>query len=473
MSRDYHISYKNFRIINNTHKFYNAYNLRAKCGVFSDKDKKYCHLIEQRLTDANPELRTNNFFTILNKINLVTSQVLSKTIKRGIFLYYKNSEEITSSLLKRIRFENFKYNILDNIKNANNIVNLPYINICLKNKTPKILQYNHKDSYIIHPRQKINNIIKDNDCDVNFCKKYAKMLNKTPLKDLINQKIHITQKMLTFLNKTNNTYDFVFSKNELNEIKLLANKYDTIENLLLCNRIHTGNIEKLIFNITNRNIKEGDTLLNGDILLQKTKIYDKHKKSDIDAIVTFANTDRGYRFKIYKYDKDLFNKIPQITRQYKHYIKTNNIRNINTLNTKLTNLLKDDEIAEVFLEEYSQNEMKKLMQEDNLISPQTIEQLIPNNNRYYYVKNLKNFNLKKYQNVSLTLIKCLKEFGRINLVKRAFLEAFSFNNIKHSPVFLYLRAGCMPISHSKEELEKFLRNGFDFKKNVWLMYDIK
>ena len=38
MSRDYHILYKTFRNLNNKYKQCNAYNLRAKCGVFANTE---------------------------------------------------------------------------------------------------------------------------------------------------------------------------------------------------------------------------------------------------------------------------------------------------------------------------------------------------------------------------------------------------------------------------------------------------
>ena len=472
MVRNYHTSYKYIRSLTNMHKLNNAYNLRAKCGVFASEDLKYYDNIKQHLLDNSQNKYSKNFLTLLTKINSIVSQSLTDTVQKGIFLYYKSNAVISSTLLKKIRFENLKFNTLNNISHSNEIVYLPYINSSIKNKTPKILQYGYPDSYIIHPRTKLNFIIKDNN-EKDFSQKYTQMLTNTPLQELIKKKNNIIKKINAFLDKTDGTYDFIFSKDELQNMQVLANKYDAIESLLIHNGINTSSIEAVIFNKINRKkFIPGTKLPNEDTIVRMIQIYDKQKKANTNAFLTFANTDRGYRFKAYKYDKDLYKQIPMIERKYKHYVKTNNINHINNLNMKLSQLIKDNEIAEVYLEEYNQKEMKKLISEDNSVPINLIEKVLQNNEKYYYAKNLKNFNLQKFQNVSTPLINCLKEFGRKNNVRKAFLEAFAFNNIKHSPVFLYLRAGCIPISCQKKDLEKFLHSGYDYKKNVWLMYEL-
>ncbi len=470
MSRDYHISYKPFRNLNNKYKQCNAYNLRAKCGVFANTELDYCNKIKQQILSENCIPSSNHFFSLLKQINVIVAQTLKTTVNKGMFLYYDNRENITSELLKKIRLASFKSDVAESINNSNKTVFLPYINTCLKNESYKVIQYNNKDSYIIHPREKLNSVIKDNNCDVNFCQKYNKMLIKKSLREVINIKNDINKKILTYISKSDNNYDFIFSKDDLQKLKLLANKYDVIQNLLVSNGINTTHIESIIFNNKDNRLNIGDKLLNGDTILHKLTIYDKQKKTNIDAILTFANTDRGYRFKIYKDETFLLNQVPNISKQYKHYVKTNDVNNINKLNSKLFNLIKDNEIAEVYINEYNKKEMKELMFEDNLVPEKKIEQLLQKDDKYYYIKNLRNFNLQKFQNISLPLIAALKEFGRINNVNKAFLEALAFGNIKHSPVFLYLHAGCIPISCPKENLEKFLHSGFDYKKNVWLMY---
>lgn len=472
MNRDYHISYKTFRNLNNKYKQCNAYNLRAKCGVFANTELEYCNKIKQQILNKSCKPSSNHFFNLLKQINIIVAQTLKTTVNKGMFLYYNNRENITSELLKKIRLASFKSDVAESISNSNNTVFLPYINTYLKNESYKVIQYNNKDSYIIHPRAKLNSVIKDNNCDINFCQKYSQMLMKKSLSELINIKNDINKKTLTYLSKSDNTYNFIFSKVELQKLKLLANKYDVIQNLLVSNGINTTHIETIIFNNKENGLNIGDKLFNGDIVLRKTQIYDKQKKSNIDAILTFANTDRGYRFKIYKDETFLFNQTSNIIKRYKHYIKTGDVNNINKLNLNLFNQIKDNEIAEVYINEYNKKEMRKLLTEDNSVPEERIEQFLQENEKYYYIKNLKNFNLQKFQNVSLQLITSLKEFGRINNVNKAFLEALAFNNIKHSPVFLYLRAGCIPISCQKENLEKFLHSGFDYKKNVWLMYEM-
>lgn len=473
MVRDYRISYKYNKNFKSMYKLHNAYNLRAKCGVYPSEDLKYYDNVKMHLFSNYSNSYSYNFLSLLEKINTIVSQALINTVQRGIFLYYKNNTKITSRLLKKIKFENLKFNIIDNINNSNKILYLPNVNFCIKNKTPKLLQYGKNDSYFIHPREKLNYIIKGYNNENNFSQKYARMLDNISLQELIKKKNNVIKKIISYLDKSDDTYDFIFSKDELNKIQILAKKYDTIEHLLISNGINTSSIEALIFNkIPLNNLAPGNKLPNGDIIIKRTQIYDKQKKANTDAILTFANTDRGYRFKAYKYNKNVYKLISTIEKKYNYYIQTNNLKDINNLNAKLSQLIKDNEIAEVYLEEYSQKEMKKLISEDNSVPVNILEKVLQNNEKYYYIKNLKNFNLQRFQNVSVPLINCLKEFGKLNNIKKVFIEALAFNNVKHSPVFLYLRMGCVPISCQKKDLEKFLHSGYDYKKNVWLMYEL-
>ena len=472
MSTNYRISYKPIKNLKQMHKLNNAYNLRAKCGVFASSDLKYCDNLKSQLTNKSLEQQQNQFFTLLEKINKIVENTLTGTIRKGKFLYYKDNEHISSALLKKIRFESFKSKVICNMYNFKESVHLPYINANSEETSPKILQYRTPDFYIIHPRERINNIIKDNDINCNQA--FAKMLTGTPLSKLLNIKNNIVKELVVFLNKSNKSYDFIYSKDELNKIKLLANKYDTIENTLVNNGINTKFIETLISNQENKNLKIGDKLLNGDILIKNIKVFDKQKNSAINAILTFANTDRGYRFKIYKYDKNFFTQAPEVIKQYKHYIMTNNINGINRLNLKIKGNIKDSEIGEVFVDKNNRQSMQNEMRESKILTDEKINNILGNEEYFYYVHNLKNFNFKKYYNVSLILIRCLKDFGLINNIHKAYLEAQAYGDIKHSPIALYLYSGCNPISEKIKDIEKDIYNHkeYDYTKNVWLEYKI-
>ena len=90
--------------------------------------------------------------------------------------------------------------------------------------------------------------------------------------------------------------------------------------------------------------------------------------------------------------------------------------------------------------------MQKKMEESKLFTPQKITTLLEDGDSFYYLHNLKNFALDRYYDISKPLISCLKLFGENNNIKTTFLEALAYNNVKHSPVALYMHAGCKPLS---------------------------
>lgn len=455
-------------------KYQNVYNLIFQTGVWDKADIDYYYKVKNDVSKyptEQKELLRDSLLTHVNKIVLDSGKDV-KTF--GKFCYLTLADSYSSKILDKIKKVFLKSKVANELilSSVPEEVSLPYLEnpIVISGRNKKFLKYTSKDNIMIHPRDVLNNVIKNKVS--NHLKFNVRNLSGDTLKYLLEQKNKLLKEISTYIQCDAKFYDFLYTKKEIKHLELLSRQYDAIEALLLNNGVQTKNIETILFSNLNKAFKIGDTLPNGDILLKHLNIFDINQNKNIPAIMTFANTDRGYRFKIYKYDKKLYEQIPMITKKYGYYARTCNVASINNLNEKLSNSFTDNEIAEVYLKAFNQEKMKKLMGEDNMVPSDIMDKLLQNNEKYYYIKNLKNYNPKKYQNASAPLIVCLKEFGMKNNVKKAFLEAFAFDNIKHSPVFLYLRAGCTPISSSRKDLEMFLHNGYDYKKNVWLMYEL-
>lgn len=459
----------------NKRKFFVASDLLWRAGVYPKEDK-------QRIYNNTPKIlnqtHTKNIKELYNlatyTINKIVETNIRNTKRRGNFVYYRGPIDLTQKLLAKIKKEYLIFKRLSSntiIDNPQYIV-LPYIN----NKTdlfnPKPILYSENDNIFQHPRDKIKNIIGEKTkSDCNKIKQYKSIMTKKTLQSLILYKNQILKKIDSYCIHSTNDYDFIFSKKELQHIKLLALKYDVLNDLLESNGISTYNIETILYNKVARHIKQGDCLPNGDILIKNTNTYDKLNKRMLPSIITFANTTRGYRFKTYYFDLNYLGTIPNFQKQYVFYTKLGNKTAINLLNYKIAQYINNTNISEVYIETLDKKSMEDKLAESNFFTKNQILELLGDDKKFYYIKNLKNFNVNRFYNVSFPLIKCLKEFGAKNNINKAFLEAQAFNNIKHSPIFLYLKMGCKPLSHTEEELKEKLHKGVDYRENIWLMYE--
>lgn len=432
----------NINFTNNTkNRYSNAYDLAIKSGVFSIEQYT---AKQENLTHKN--ISKQEF---LSNVNNIIENTFSQTKKMGSFLLYKADKHISTKLLKKLKLERLKMDF--------------------DNET-KPLPYRENDSYLIHPRNNIKYIIGENT-NKNFCniKNLTKLYSKVPVKKLLINKNNILRQLSVYTNY-NFFPDNTFYNNELQNLQNLADKFDAITNILIKKHIFTENIEYLLYSNISKELKIGSFLPNKDKIIDFSQIYNKKNKSYQKTFITTTKTDRGIRFKTYLYD-DIIDNITKYRKQYNHFINTNNIKEINNLNNKMYSIIKNSEIAEVYIEICDKNEIQKKMNESGLINPKNIETLLENENKFYYIKNLKNFNNKIFYNSSHSLIKALKKFGENNNIKKGFLEALAFNNSKHSPVALYLKVGCKPISENEEILKAKISKGFDYKKNVWFVYN--
>lgn len=456
-------------------KSFVAYDLLWRSGCFAKEENSF--VIKNQIKFDNLSFNANRtpLLSIMENVNRLVEKSVMNTRRAGDFVYYKSKRLLTKSLLKKIKLEyiNLK-NLYNAAKNSQKLI-LPYLNenyTCAMIDEKPVL-YRENDNIFVHPRDRLKNIIGETlDSDYEKMNLFINILNKNSLKELLKKKNDILKNIQASNISSVDCQDFRYSKNEMQRLKILATKYDMINNLLEYNGIFTKDIETLLFSNLKPDTKLGDILPNGDKILACTKTYDREKRAEISSIITFANTIFGYRFKTYAYNTSLISKISKYQKQYLYFSKLENIEAINNLNNKISYEINNSEIGEVYLEIADKNTMIKKMKEENLFSQNQIENLLNDDEKYYYIKNLKNFNINKFYNIAVPLIKCLKEFGNKNNIHKAFLEAQAFYNVKHSPIFLYLKMGCKPISHTREDIEKDIHNGYDYKKNVWLVYEM-
>jgi hypothetical protein len=234
-------------------------------------------------------------------------------------------------------------------------------------------------------------------------------------------------------------------------------------------------IEKInYFSSFHSDIKKGSILPNSDILIDKIKIMDLKLNKKIQAIITYSNTNLGHRFKIYRYNESITEQNLKNQKLLKKYILNNQFDKISSLNEKCKNFMQDDEIAEVFMECKCKDDIREIFKDKNLLSDENLKILWEGGENYIFVRNLKNYDVKRYSNVSFPLIKILKNIGEANNLKNIFINAYAYNNIKHSPAAMYLKAGCIPVSHTKEEILNILKSeDKGYNTPILFVYKIK
>ena len=388
-------------------------------------------------------------------------------------------ENVTQSVLNQLK--NIRLLHKNNLKEIStlfsNNAKIPYTNMLCSDIPEKQFFTHINESVIMSPRLMVHYIKGENTASHNRnVNDLKKIYGSCSINELLNMKKKILNEFCEYTNTDCLIPDYRFSKAKIKRLKLLTEKYDAIDDLLKKHNIHTSAIEALFYSGIEKCSKAGDILPNKDIMLGFSSVYDRNLKKDIPTILSFANTDVGYRFKAYRYDENFISNIEKYKKQVAHYINTKNYKCINDLNNKILDYLKTISVSEVYVElkdiEGLRNEMKKCPD----MTEEKIEQVLKNskNNTVYYINYLKNYDIKRYYNVSIPMIKCLKMFGKINNIDEAYIEALAFNNVKHSPIGMYIRNGFEPISIPKEEIEKELysKAGFDYKRLVWLVYKL-
>lgn len=434
-------------------KFFSGKRLVRSCRACAVEELDFF----SRQYSQNKDFGFENAFNLMEKI-------LPETERREGNLFYKFSTKISNKFMEKIRRVFYDSSSLD--KTAELVVP--------ESCSMKKISNMHSDDIISHNRDLIRNIIGTSTASSFLhMNKYRKLLSGSYLCNLFSQKSKIINIFAKYLSKSRGNYDFVYTKDEIKYLRNLAVKYDAINNLMEENGIRTKEIETLLFS----NIKplsKGMLLPNNDVIISKTSVFDKQSGGQKPAIITFANTNLGYRFKLYRSIEGLIEKKDKIKKQFYYFLKTDNTKAINNLNKKIANEISSTGIAEVFVDVNTRATMLKKMEEGGL-SKDIIESTLIDDEKFYYLHNLRNFNPQRYFNVSKILILELKKFGNVNNIKTAIIEALAYANVKHSPVGLYLRAGCIPLSETREKIEKQIYknpSGFDYKKNVWLKYNI-
>lgn len=401
-----------------------------------------------------------------------------KPLGKSLFLDLKE-KNITQKVLKQFRnmrllHKNYLRDIVALFSGKNTI---PYLGKLCSDVPTKQCFTVLNDSMITSPRLLVH-FIKGENTTHHYMKvkNLKKLYSSCSVEELFNIKRKILKEFCAYTNTDCLIPDFKFSKTKLKKLRQLAAQYDAINVLLKEHNIHTSAIEALFYSGIEKCTKVGDILPNKDVMLGFSSVYDKSLGKNTPVILAFANTDIGYRFKAYRYDENLISNIGKLKKQVTHCIRTKNYKQINDLNNKILEYLKTIEVSEIYVEPKDIDGLEKEMEKCSDMTAEKIASILKdsNNDIVYYIKGLRNFNIKRYYNASIPLINCLKEFGKINKINEAYTEALAFNDVRHSPVGMYIRSGFEPISISKEEIEKELysKSGFDWKRSVWMVYKL-
>lgn len=434
-------------------KFFSGERLVRSCRACALEEFDFF----SRQSSQNKDLGFKNAFNLMEKI-------LPETERRGDNLFYKISTKISNKFMEKIRRVFFDSSCEDKT------VGITLPELCFAKK----LSNTYSNGIISHQRDLIRDIIGTNTASsFVHINNYRKLFSGSDTNKLFFQKSKIINVFAEFLNRSKGNPDFIYTKEEIKYLRNLAVKYDAINSLMEENGIRTKEIETLLFSNL-KPLSKGMLLPNNDVIINKTSVFDKQSVRQEPAIITFANTNIGYRFKLYRSIEDLIEKKDRIKKQFYYFLKTDNIKAINNLNKKIANKISSTEIAEVFVDVSTRTNMSKIMKDGGL-PKNVIESTLMDDEKFYYLHNLRNFNIQRYFNVSKNLILEMKKFGKMNNIKTAIIEALAFADVKHSPVGLYLRAGCIPLSETRENIEKQIYknpSGFDYRKNVWLKYNL-
>lgn len=453
-------------------KYTTSLDLAYKSGLFAKEDSYVFNNISNNIKEFSSNELKNLINETKQKINLLIKNFGFTNKEGSFFLFCSYTNNLTKKILKELRLKNTELSVYKNElaeKQKESFI-LPYVNKTVttsENLMPYL--FNNDDTFFNHLREKLKTIIGENvQSDFLSISKKCDYYSNFTCKDLIKEKFKILQIFSNYLN-TENSIKYKYTKDEISSLRLYAHKYDAINHLLEKTGIETKSIEKILFSGLNSEFKEGDILPNGEQILYLTKTYDKNSKKNIQSVIMYCNTDIGQRFRIY--NSELITKLKSYVKNFMSLIEKGDTEQINLMNKQIDKLLKNIKIAEVYLESLNKEEMENRMRDSNLFSEETINDLTKNKENFYFVKNLKNFNIKKYYNVAPTLVKYLKEFVEINKIDEVYLEALSFNNINHSPAALYLKMGATPITISAEELRnRIYEKTLDYKENIWFKY---
>lgn len=428
-------------------------------GLFVQEDLLKVQAIQKNYSQNSlPDIRAMFQKSIDSTLRLI-QDFFTDTRFIGSLLIYNNEQPPTAKLLKMIKQMRLKQHALSAllINATPREIAFPKIEKVFNiNQNIKNLPISTKENLLEHPINIAQNIVGTINKPIN--KLNADLYKHKDAGTLLKIKYDIVKKVSAFIKEKGSNKNFKYKKEELTELRKLIVHYRRINDILSQNNIHTENIESLIFHpMFPQNIKVGDELPNSDTVINVLKINDKIDNKKVDAIMTFANTNSGYRLKLYRQDKDMFDKLSNISKLYRQYIQTRNFEKLNQLNIACKKHIDNTEIAEIFFQEKSKEEMRRILAEPNLISREKIEELLVDNEQFIFTRNLKNYNVNRYYNVSFPLISSLRWVIDNNNFSDVFINAFAYNNVKHSPAALYIRAGCEPISHTKDEILELLK----------------
>lgn len=465
----------------NKQKYVFAQDLINKSGAFSKEDFFRAVSLKKKYSNISRDEIKKILSEQLVLINNLLKTFFTETHNVLNYLIYDSTQIASREICKKLKSYRLKETILKELlvgENPQNIILYPTSTEIplIGNINRRNLPFSTSEHLVEHPRDIAAKIVGYQYSEEKLFKyENFRSNKKINIKFLIKEQEAIVNQINATIFNNGIKQDFYYTNEEIKSLRNYIKKYDAINFVLLKKGIDIRNLEKLqYFSRFPKEIKNGTVLPNSDIVIDTVKITDLNFNKKVLAIITYANTNMGHRFKIYRYDKNLIEQNNEIQNLFKKYVLCKQYDKISLLNQKYGKLLQNDEIAEVFMECKKRDDIRENFSDKVLLSDEKLDILWEGGENYIFIRNLKNYDIKRYCNASLPLIKTLKNIIYINNLKNVFINAYAYNNVKHSPAALYLRAGCIPISHTEEEILNMLKSddkGCD--KPVFFMYKTK
>lgn len=390
----------------------------------------------------------------------------------------------TRNKIKEIYTEVLSANEYFISKNPEDIlVSNPSLNDWFKNAKYSNKFPNFFHSLFVHPADKTKLIIGDFTPDEQeIINKEIIVLKKKnlPLQKLLSEKENIIQHINSVLNTSKLIKQGELTAAQLKKLKKSILKYEIYNKILIDNKIMSKTIESVIYNC-DKNLSDvniGDYICDIGLLVQKTTIYDKTKKSDIPCFIVFNKDEFGNSLKLIKIQENYEKTVSGLKQEYEKIKKCINSKEANKLTNEINYLERkardfidrenDNNIAKIrFYVAPAENikdfwkDINELEKVINLI--ETLQKKDRKTDKIAYIIDFINFDASNYfeggRKLALALIHLLKEHNFDNIL----ITANAIGESTKSPVRLYLRAGFEPLFPSMDEIIKLTNN---FKKHL-------
>lgn len=470
-------------------------------GRFTKEDEK---LIRSQIDKLVKQFDENNVGELISRLKAISKEVLSLLDKFGLqsrktdqgLEFVDNAMALNKKQRKKIKLLQIQHiAIFQTIKRIQQPGTDPLLdgqtikdwfgNIGYNSKSPNLTH-----SLFKHPIEQAKSFIST------FTESEQKII-ETKVTNIKQRNISIQElerkkeKALERINsilKSDSLHKYgTFANKHLASLRKNIIQYEIFDKALGDNRMFTRSIESVVANSNKKlsQAKIGEFIDDVGLVIQKTSIYDKQKKQNINCFVVFNKEERDFSLRLIKVDDDEYEKIfDEFTKEYDSIKKELKLKDksqvqiqLNELEAKAIQILaieKSLEISKIHFNTVPLKNLEKFFAE--MKQPEKVKNLInniasTNKNKITLIVDYVNSDSVRYyeagRKVALPLIQLLK----IHDCNDVFIIARAIGENKKSPLPMYLRAGFVPISPTMDEIRQMTENfhkSFNPKSQIYM-----